>query len=195
MTIPVGVIISGGAGGLLGLARRDLPGVAVISAEPALRDFDDLAGSAARVVSAATELGSEVAIFVELPYAPGWQTAIEQVESAGLYGKIAIGDAKPRQIAEQLSHLIEADLPFKITSRFGNGWLAPLVAVVALIDGASIDDAAKLMQIDGDDHIRALITAWDRTTPARVRRRVRRLGSDRVRDMINEYAAEQPADS
>src|SRR5215211_2724093 len=193
LTIPVSVIVSGGAGGLLGLARRDVPGVAIISAEAGLRDFNDLAGSAARVVSAATELGSDVAIFVEPPYAPGWQAAIELVESAGLYAKIATGDAEPRQTAEQLSVLIEADLSFKITSRLSYGCLALLAAVGALIDGASIEDAADLMHVNAEDHISALITAWDQTMPARIRRRVRRLGSDRVREMINDYA-EQPGD-
>jgi hypothetical protein len=191
MTVPVSVITSGGAGGLLGLARRNLAGIAVVSAEPALRDLDDLAGSATRVVSAATQLDSDIAIFVELPYAPGWQTAIELVEAAGRYAKIATDEAEPRQTAEQLSVLIEADLPFKITSRPGDGWLALLAAVGALIDGASIDDAAALMQVDRDDQVRAVMTAWQEMTPSRIRRRVRRLGTDRVREMINDYVAEQ----
>jgi hypothetical protein len=70
-SVPVSVITSGGAGGLLALTRRDIPGVDIVSAEPALRDLDDLAGSALRVVSAAAELGPDVAVYVDLPYAPG----------------------------------------------------------------------------------------------------------------------------
>jgi hypothetical protein len=194
-TLPVSVIITGGAGGLIGLSRRDLPGIEVVSAEPAPRDFDDLAGSTARVVSAAAELGGQVTIFVELPYTPGWEAAVELVEAAGLYGKIVAQEAEPRQTAEQLSILVEADLPFKITSRFRSGWLAVLTAVEALIDGANIDDAAELMQF-GDDQIGKLISGWEQTTQSRVRRRVRRLGTDHVADVIKDYAAtaEQPRD-
>jgi hypothetical protein len=187
--IPVSVVTSGGAGGLLGLARRDLPGIDIVSAEPALRDFDDLAGSAARVVSAAAELGSDIAIFVELPYAPGWDAAVELVEAAGLYGKIAAGEAPSRQTAEQLSILIEADLPFKITSRSAGGWLPLLTAVDALIDGANVDDAAALIRSGDDDQVRTDMAAWEQTTLSRIRRRIRRLGTDQVADVINACVA------
>jgi len=187
--VPVSVITSGGAGGLLGLARRDLPGIDIASAEPALRDFDDLAGSAARVVSAATELGSDIAIFVELPYAPGWDAAVELVEAAGLYGKIAAGEAASRQTAEQLSILIEADLPFKITSRSAGGWLPLLTAVDALIDGANVDDAATLIRSGDNDQVRTDVSAWEQTTLSRIRRRIRRLGTDQVADVINACVA------
>jgi hypothetical protein len=191
ITFPVSVIISGGAGGLLGLARRKLPGIEIVSAEPGLRDLDDLAGSAARVVSAAAELGSETAIFVELPYAPGWEAAVELVEAAGLSGKIAADDAEPRETVEQLSILIEADLPFKITSRSGSSWWSLLKAVSALIDGASIDDAAELIQFDGNVKVIPPKSAWQGTPWSQIRRRVRRFGTDRVLDVINEYVAWQ----
>jgi hypothetical protein len=210
LTVPVSVIISGGAGGLLGLARRDLPGVGIVSAEPALRDLDDLAGNAARVVSAAAELGNEVAIFVDLPYAPGWKTAVELVEAAGLYGKILYGkiasdEAEPRQTAEQLSFLIEADLPFKISSRSATGWSALLTTVAALIDGASIEDAADLMQ-RRPQHQRAqhqsgaTASVWaqtmqSQTMQARIRRRLRRLGTDPIREVVSDYVAEQSTNS
>jgi hypothetical protein len=182
--IPVSVITSSGAGGLLGLARRDLPGIDIVSAEPALRDFDDLAGSAARAVSAAAELSSEIDIFVELPYAPGWKAAVELVEAAGLYGKIAPELAAPRQTAEQLSILIEADLPFKITSRFDTDWLTLLTAVDALIDGASLEDVSKLMPSDDNDQLRTRVSTWTPTTQSRIRHRIRRLGTDRVADLL-----------
>ena len=196
ITVPVSVIISGGAGGLLALAGRDLRGVTVASAETALRDFDDLSGSAARIASATSELESDIAVFVQLPYAPGWQSAIELIESAGLYGKIAADQTEPRNTAEQLSILIEADLPFKITSQFSSGWLPVLSAVDALIDGASIADAAEIMRADGTGQIAAGISDWDQATQFRVRHRVRRLGADRISDVIKDCAAaEQREDS
>jgi len=196
VSIPVSVITSGGAGGLLGLARRTLPGVDIVSAEPALRDLNDLAGNAARMISAAAELGSDIAIFVELPYAPGWQAAVELIEAAGVYGKIAAEQVQPRRTAEQLSILIEADLPFKITIGSSDGGLAVLAAIEALIDGATLDDAAELIQSADNDHIQPVVSAWGQATQSRIRRRIRRLGSDRLVDLINDYAvAGQPTDS
>ena len=194
-SIPVSVITSGGAGGLLALARHYTAGVEIASVEPTLRDLDDLAGSAARVVSAAGELRSEVGVFIELPYAPGWEAAVEVIEAAGLYGKIAVGKASPRQVVEQLSILIEADLPFKITSSLEGDWLALLTAVEALVAGASVDDAAEMIRPDDRDRFGTAVSSWDQSTQSRMRRRVRRLGTDRVQDAINNLAMnkERPA--
>ena len=185
VSVPVSVITSGGAGGLLALARHNRAGVEIASVEPTLRDLDDLAGSAARVVSAAGELGPEVPVFIELPYAPGWEAAVELIEAADLYGKIAAGEAGPQQVVEQLAILIEADLPFKITSSLEGDWLALLAAVEALVAGASLDDAAELMRLDDRDRFGTAVSSWDQTTQSRVRRRIRRLGTDRVQDVIN----------
>jgi hypothetical protein len=184
--LPVSVIITGGAGGLLAMARHNQPGVDIVSVEPALRDLDDLAGSASRIVSAVGDLGSELPIFVQLPYAPGWRAAVELIEAAGLYGKIDAAEAEPPQCAEQLSILIEADLPFKITTRLQGEWLALLTAVEALVEGASVDDAARLIQGLDHDRIAAVVSGWDQMTQARVRRRLRRLGADRMRDVITD---------
>lgn len=185
-SIPVSVIISGGAGGLLALARHEAPGVEIAAVEPTVRDLDDLAASASRVVSAAGELGPEVAVFIEVPYAPGWEAAVELIEAAGLYGKIAAGQTGTRQLAEQLSILIEADLPFKITTARPNvDCLSLLVAVEGLVAGGSLDDAADLLQRDDHDRIGAALASWDHTTQSRVRRRVRRLGTDQLQQVIS----------
>jgi hypothetical protein len=183
-SLPVSVITSGGAGGLLALPRHDVPGLDIVAVEPALRDLDDLAGSAARVVSAASELGPEVTVFIELPYAPGWKAAVELIEAAGLHGKIAVGHAEPQQVVEQLSILIEADLPFKITGAREGAWLSLLLVVEALVAGATVDDAAALMRLD-DQRSGSAMSGWDPPTQTRVRRRVRRLGTDRVTEVIN----------
>ena len=150
---------------------------------------------AQRVVSAAGELSSEVGVFIELPYAPGWEAAVEVIEAAGLYGKIAVGKASPRQVVEQLSILIEADLPFKITSSLEGDWLALLTAVEALVAGASVDDAAEMIRRDDRDRFATAVSSWDQSTQSRIRRRVRRLGTDRVQDVINNLAMdkERPA--
>jgi hypothetical protein len=184
-SIPVSVIISGGAGGLLALARHEAPGIEIAAVEPTVRDLDDLAASASRVVSAAGELGPEVAVFIEVPYAPGWQAAVELIEAAGLYGKIAAGQTEPQQLAEQLSILIEADLPFKITTAPNADCLSLLLTVEGLVAGASLDDAAELLRGDEHDRIGAALSSWDHTTQSRVRRRVRRLGTDQLQQVIS----------
>jgi hypothetical protein len=195
-SLPVSIITSLGAGGLLALARHHPAGIEIASVEPTLRDLDDLAGSAARIISAARELQPDIGVFIELPYSPGWKAAVEVIEAAGLYGKIAVGKAGSRQAVEQLSMLIEADLPFKITSPLEGDWLAVLRAVEALVAGASLDDAVELMRLDGRERVGTAISSWDQMTQSRVRRRVRRLGTDRVRDVITNLAAadtEHPA--
>ena len=187
VNLPVSVITTGGAGGLLALAGRDLPGIDLVSVEPALRDLDDLVGSAARVISAAAELGFDVDIFVSLPYAPGWEAAVELIEAAGLYGKIGV--AGPSATVEQLSILIEADLPFKITNRIEGDWLAMLRTIRALVDGVGREDAAALMEDPDHDQTAATVCSWDQATQSRIRRRLRRVGTDRVQQLINHLVA------
>ena len=189
------MITSGGAGGLLALARHHTAGIEIASVEPTLRDLEDLAGSAARVVSAAGELEPGVGVFIELPYAPGWEAAVELIEAAGLCGKIDAGKAGPLQVVEQLSTLIEADLPFKITSSLEANWLAVVIAVEALIGGANLDDAVELMRLDDPDRFGTAVSSWDHTTQSRVRRRLCRLGIDRMQEVINNLpmSRERPA--
>jgi hypothetical protein len=183
--VSLSVITSAGAGGLLALTRHNKASD-IASVEPALRDLDDLAGSAARVISAVAELEPEIAVFIELPYAPGWESAVELIEAAGLSGKIAVGKAEPRQVVERLSILIEADLPFKITSPVEEDWLALLSTVEVLVAGASLEEATALLRLGDHDQVGTAVATWDPTTQSRVRRRVRRLGTARVRDVITD---------
>ena len=199
--VEVSVINSGGAGGLLSLARRDVPGVRVVAVESALRDLDDLAGNAARVAAAAGELGEDVSVFVEIPYAPGWERAVEEVEAAGLFDKIRTGSpdnsATPTygQLAEQLSVLVEADLAFKATAGLHHaqpipgddpdrpvqhGFLNVLAAVEALIEGAALSDAAGVLRQTDPTRV----GAWGAATAARVRRRFRSFGCCGVLDPL-----------
>ena len=183
-SVPLSVITSAGAGGLLALTRHNMASVEIASVEPALRDLDDLASSAARVISAAAGLEPEVAVFIELPYAQGWESAVELIEAAGLAGKIVVAGAEPPQVVEQLSILIEADLPFKISSPLEKDWSALLNTVEALVAGASLEEATEQLRPADHDQVRAAVAGWDPTTQSRVRRRVRRLGTPRVRDVI-----------
>jgi hypothetical protein len=203
--LAVSVINSGGAGGLLSLVGREIPGVRFVAVESALRDLDDLAGNAARVVAAADQLDESVRVFIEMPYAPGWERAVTEVEAAGRYGKIRTGGLEPTetpsadQLARQLSVLIEADLAFKATAGLHHAWtsggtdparphqhgfLNLLLAIETLMEGASEADAAQLLG-QGDNQARAeLITGWTDAKAARVRRRFRSFGCCGVLDPV-----------
>jgi hypothetical protein len=188
---PVEVLVrnSGGAGGLVALGRRQPEGLRVVGVESPLRDLDDLPGSASRLVVAAEELsGTEV--FVGLPPAPGWIRAVELVEAAGLLGSLtparlpATDPASNAQLAEQLSVLVEADLPFRLTwpaSPPGTGatgavaaaTVALLMALEALVDGATPAEAADLLGLRDPARARAGLARWDQARATRVRRRLR----------------------
>jgi hypothetical protein len=210
--LAVSVVNSSGAGGLVALARRSVDGLAIVAVESAVRDLDDLAGNAARVVSAAVALDPEIDIFVELPYAPGWERAVEVVEAAGLLGKIRTGGSEPAsypgadQLAAQLSILVEADLPFKATAGLHHAWpnnarnaagetlaqhgfLNVLVAIDALVDGASVPAAAALLTDVDQEMITATVAGWNAQQVARVRRRFRSFGCCGVGDPIDDLVS------
>jgi hypothetical protein len=211
--LAVSVVIGGGAGGLVALARRELPGVAVVAAEIGLRDLDDLAGNAGRVVAAAGELDpDEVTVFVEVPYGPGWVGAVEVIEAAGLHGKIRTGGLEPDafptagRLAEQLSVLIEADLPFKATAGLHRAWpnrvtdaqgrtlhhhgfLTLMMAVEALIDGAGTEAAVDLLQLDDPGRLYTAMQGWDLAAATRVRRRFHSFGCCAVTEPVDDLVA------
>jgi hypothetical protein len=210
----VSVINTGGAGGLVSLAHREVPGVRVVAVESALRDLDDLAGNAARIASAAAELDEDVRVFAEIPYAPGWEQAVAEVEAAGLFGKIRTGSPDNSgtpsyaQLARQLSVLVEADLAFKATAGLHHaqptpgsdpdqpvqhGFLNLLAGVDALVEGASVPEAAEALR--SADPTR--IGGWNEQTVSRVRRRFQSFGCcgvlDPVRDLVALGLLEKPA--
>jgi hypothetical protein len=208
--LAVTVVNSSGAGGLLSLIGRDVEGVHVVAVESALRDLDDLAGNADRLVSAATELDDAVSVFVEIPYAPGWEKAVSVVEAAGCYGKLRTGGLEPvetpsaDQLATQLSVLVEADLPFKATAGLHHavalqggepgrpqqhGFLNLLVAVEALVDGASEGEAARLLAETDRRSVVEHVLAWSDTQASRIRRRFRSFGCCGVLDPVNDLVA------
>jgi hypothetical protein len=216
--LAVSMINSGGAGGLVSLAGRKVPGLRVVAVESALRDLDDLAGNAARVVAAAEGLGESVRVFVEIPYAPGWERAVTEVEAAGRYGKIRTGGPEGTdtpsvdQLARQLSVLVEADLPFKATAGLHHAWASDgtdpgrprqhgflnlILAVESLIEGASESDAADLLGQGGSPALVERIAGWTDAHATRIRRRFRSFGCcgvlDPVQDLVSLGLVKEPA--
>lgn len=213
-TQPIGVSVvnTTGAGGLLSLANRQADGLQIVAVESALRDLDDLPTNAQRVVSAAEALAEEITVFVELPYSHGWERAVEVIEAAELKGKIRTGGVDsatyptPGQLADQLHVLVEADLPFKATAGLHRAWANEgrssggetlpehgfvnlLIALQALIEGASVDDAAALLTYTNHDHLSETIKGWDEITIARVRRRMLSFGCCGVTDPVDDLVA------
>ena len=188
-TLSVSVVNTGGAGGLLSLARREIPGVEVVAVESALRDLDDLAGNAARVASAAGELDEAVRVFVEIPYAAGLgagrgrgrggrpagqdphrqpgQLRDSDVRAAGPpaqragRGRPAVqGDGRPAP------RLAGTDGPDPDRPR-QHGFLNLLAAIDALVEGASESEAVDLLARVPQDEVLPASPAGTTTPPPR----------------------------
>lgn len=204
--LEVSVIVPTGAGGVAALAGRHVPGVEIVAVETALRDPGGLVANAARVVAAATALPDDVPLFVEVPDTPGWRDAFAAVEAAGHFGKIRTGGPtadlypSPGRLAAVLSALVELDLAFKATAGLHRAWpttvpgpdggplrqhgfVAVMVALDALIDGADEAAAADLLADPSTDPLRAVVE-WSAERGARVRRRFRSFGCCGVEDPV-----------
>ena len=176
--VALSVLTSGGAGSVTALARRT-DGLRLVAVETVLRDLEDLAGNATRVVAAASALPDGVDVFVGIPVATSTVDAVEVVEAAGLLGRVDLtSTGGTTGAAAQLSLLVEADLAFKVTGLgadpFGPyGVAALLMTVEALVDGADPADAEALLREVDEHRSSAGLAAWDAAASARVRRRLR----------------------
>lgn len=182
--VPLSVVNSGGAGGLLSLAHR-VPDLSVVAVQSAARDVDDVAGAATRIVTAAVGLDPDVDLYVGLPDVPGWQRAIAVVEAAGHYAQV-VGGLDPGATTGQLSDLIEADLPFKVSGLAADQILPLLLAVHQLVEGAGPVAAGATLARTDLAAIAATIHGWDETTHTRIRRRLRAFDTpDPVRSLAS----------
>ena len=166
---PLSVVVTGGAGQLAGpVALCARLGLQLAGVEIALRDLDDLAGNAKRVVAALREVESDVPVHVELPHVGNtstWFAAADEVAAAELRLKFRTGglEASAFPAAHALARWIDAALdretPFKCTAGLHNairhtgtdgfehhGFLNVLVATRMLFDGASVDEAVVVLE-------------------------------------------------
>ncbi|QCW52265.1 hypothetical protein FE634_20845 [Nocardioides dongxiaopingii] len=170
---PLTVAVTGGAGqlaGPAGLAAR--LGLRLVALEMALRDHDDLAGNARRVVAALDAaradgvLDDDVAVRVELPATPAdhaWRSAAEVVAAAELRLGLPTGGVGPGPASDVLLGWIDAALdletPFSCTGGLDravghdapdgdarHGFLNVLLATRALYDGTTTDQARVLLE-------------------------------------------------
>jgi hypothetical protein len=136
--LPVTVVVSGGAGAVEPAVRRatsssERAGVMLHGVEVALRDLDDLAGNARRVVTAvraAEELAPDMEVHVEVPVShradptasSDWLAALDEVAAADLRLKLRTGglDSAAFPTASALAAVLDAaldrELAFKCTA-------------------------------------------------------------------------------
>ena len=179
VAFPVSVVVTGGAGQIAGPARAcGRSGMTLAGLEIALRDPDDLAGNARRVVAAVDaaraegDLDEDVPVYVELPTGEPthqWLAAADEVASAELRLKFRTGGLESHlfPVASELAAWIDAALdretPFKCTAGLHNavrhtgedgfehhGFLNVLLAARRAFDGApAAEVVATLEQRDG----------------------------------------------
>jgi hypothetical protein len=172
---PLSVVVTGGAGQIAGPAGLCTKlGLTLAGLEIALRDLDDLAGNARRVLTAVDaaradgSLGEDVPVHVELPHVgntSSWFAAADEVAASDLRLKFRTGglEAAAFPAAHALARWIDAALdretPFKCTAGLHNavrhtsadgfehhGFVNVLVATRLLFDGASVDDAVVVLE-------------------------------------------------
>ncbi len=173
--LPLSVVCSGGAGSLGPAAHwaDETPGVELAALELALRDLDDLPGSARRVVRAAEAVASSTPVYVEVPPlppdgrpGPGWLAALDEVAAADLRLKFRTGGLEadlfpsPPALAACIEAALDRELPFKCTAGLHqavrhrdpstgferHGFLNVLLATRASLDGGDV--VATLSETD-----------------------------------------------
>jgi hypothetical protein len=181
--LPLSVVCSGGAGSLGPAAHwaGETAGTELQALELALRDLDDLSGSARRVVRAAEAVavsGVEAPVYVEVPLPPhgepgaGWLEALDEIAAADLRLKFRTGglDAdlfpSPTALAAGIEAALDRELPFKCTAGLHHavrhrdpetgfehhGFLNVLLATRAGLDG---DDVAAVLSESGRETVLA----------------------------------------
>lgn len=165
---PVSVVITGGAGqvaGPLGLALRS--GHTVAGVEIALRDLDDLAGNARRVVAAVDAaraegvLDEETPVHVELPgpVGAGWLRAADEVAAVELRLKFRTGapdgslPADEADLATRIDAALDRETPFKCTAGLHravrhddqHGFANVLLATRRAFDGAGREEVVATL--------------------------------------------------
>jgi hypothetical protein len=216
--LPLAIVVVGGAGAIepaLRWADRD-PHLAVRAVEAALRDEDDLAHNAARVVTVLDlALPDGVDAYVELPRlhgtepTAGWLAAADAVAEAGHRMKLRTGGESPEahpdetELATVVDAALDRQTTFKCTAGLHHGTRRTdpdtgfeqhgfgnvLLATAALLDGADRDAAAAVLADRQADRIGATLHDWDIDTAARVRNWFRSFGSCSIDEPVADLTA------
>jgi hypothetical protein len=165
----INVVVTGGAGAIEPAVRwaTRADGLELRALEIALRDEDDLARNAARVVAMLDhlrdDLGDDVQVYVEPPRAPlghehGWLAALDEIAMADLRLKFRTGgvtaEAFPSsvELAASIDAALDRETPFKCTAGLHDavrhadpetgfehhGFLNVLLATRVTLDGGDV---------------------------------------------------------
>jgi hypothetical protein len=204
--LAVHVVVTGGAGAIEPAVTwvERAEGLRLRAVEFALRDEEDLAHNAQRLVSVVDSLGErldDVTVYGEPPLphgqpSPGWLAALDELAAREIPLKFRTGgttaDSFPSsaRLAACIEAALDRELPFKCTAGLHNavrhrddatgfehhGFLNVLLATRASLDGASPDDVAAVLD-DPDGPALAERLQGDPDTAARTRRWFTSFGS------------------
>ena len=204
--LPLTLVVVGGAGAIepaLTWAGHD-PYLEVRAVETALRDEEDLAHNAARVVTVLDlALPDDVDAYVELPRltgsepTAGWLNAADAVAEAGHRLKFRTGGESPEahpgesELVTVIDAALDRETAFKCTAGLHHGVRLTaddtgfeqhgfgnvLLATGALLDGADRDAAAAILANRDTDAVGERLRSVDEAAAARIRRWFRSFGS------------------
>ncbi|MGH3358454.1 MAG: hypothetical protein ACRDO7_06595 [Nocardioidaceae bacterium] len=214
----LGLVVSGGAGAIGPALQHATKSehVEVLAVEIALRDEDDLARNAERIVRALDlDLPSDADAAIEVPRtydrepAPSWFAALDEIAAAGHRLKLRTGgeyaDAHPseHELATFIDAALDRECPFKLTAGLHHavrntasdsayeqhGFCNVLLATRALLDGATKDEAAIVLARRDAQAIAAELAGWDDTAATSTRRWFASLGSCSIEDPVADLHA------
>jgi len=204
--VAVNLVVTGGAGAIepavTWVARSE--GLSLRALEFALRDEDDLAHNAQRLVHVLDSLGDvldDVTVFAEPPNprgvpSHGWLSALDELAAREIALKFRTGglteDLFPSssQLATCIESALDRELPFKCTAGLHravrhrdektgfehHGFVNVLLATRASLDGAHPDEVAQVLG-DTDGGALAVRLTDDPALAGRTRRWFRSFGS------------------
>lgn len=177
--LPLRVVLTSGAGGVVGtLSLADRLGLTVAALQVSLRDVDDLAGNARRVVTAVDAarddglLEDDVRVHVDVPTdLPGgvggaWARAADEVAAAELELHLrcdGVVDVRPDEVARWIDAALDRETPFSVSAAAAVsdadriGVVNLLLATRQVFDGA--DRATATATLVGQDPTQVLTAA------------------------------------
>ena len=213
--LPLSIVVTGGAGAIAGAAKlATRAGHPVAGIEIALRDLDDLAGNARRVVAAVDAarseglLDDETPVCVELPHVgstASWLAAADEVAAAELRLKFRTGgleaDSFPSApaLASWIDAALDRETAFKCTAGLHNavrhtgedgfehhGFLNVLLATRLAFDGVGTDDVVAVLEQRDAEPLLALWRDQGDQAMARARRWFTSFGSCSVTEPLED---------
>lgn len=146
---PVAVVVTGGAGQLAGpAAYATRAGITLTGLTVTLRDLDDLAGNARRVVTAVDAardggaLDEDTPVYVALPAQDpsyGWLAAADEVAAAELRLGLPFAGVPAPTAAAWIEAALDRETPFRATSAETGAVRSLLAATLLAFDGSEPD--------------------------------------------------------